>query len=126
MTVFLYAGFLTLLYLFLTFRTIKLRTQNKTSLGDGGHSSLLKAIRVHANFSEYVPLGLLLLFFIESSGVNKPVVHIIGSSLLIARCIHAYGVSQTDEKLIFRQIGMILTIGALAVSSLYLIYRSLG
>ncbi|MEN9842262.1 MAG: hypothetical protein RLZZ612_91 [Pseudomonadota bacterium] len=30
----------------------------RVAVGDGGHPELLRAMRVHANFAEYVPLSL--------------------------------------------------------------------
>ncbi|HMW46880.1 MAG TPA: MAPEG family protein, partial [Cellvibrionaceae bacterium] len=60
----IYAGVLALLYMVLTFRTIYLRGKFKAALGDGKQELLQRAIRVHGNFNEYVPLGLVLLLLV--------------------------------------------------------------
>ena len=57
-----FAAILAILYIQLSFRVIKLRRAKRISLGDGGDKSLQAAIRTHANFIEYVPFSLILLF----------------------------------------------------------------
>ena len=37
------------------------RNRHKIGIGDGGDKALARKIRVHGNFVEYVPLGLLLM-----------------------------------------------------------------
>ena len=60
-----YAGLLGLLFIFLTLRIVRMRWKYKVGIGDGGEHVLAKAIRVHSNFIEYVPLALLLLYLVE-------------------------------------------------------------
>ena len=50
-----YAAILALLYVCLSARTIGFRRKSRVSIGDGGDQELLRAIRMHANFAEYVP-----------------------------------------------------------------------
>ncbi len=121
-----YAALLALFYLYLSLRIIGIRKEVRASIGDGGSSKLNRAIRVHANFSEYVPLALLLLYFLETQSANAIVVHFLAALLLIARIVHAYGVSQTNEKLKFRIFGMFSTVSVIGVCSIYLLLLSLG
>ncbi len=118
----LYAAVLGLIYVGLSFRTIALRRKQRLSLGDGGDKALNRAIRVHGNFAEYVPIGLILLFLLESQAYSRVLVHIFASMLLAGRILHAYGVSQLKEKLIFRTTGMLLTLFSIIFSSLVLLY----
>lgn len=60
----IYASLLALFYVYLSARTIGLRRIAKISIGDGGDDSLLRAIRMHANFYEYAALTLVLLAFV--------------------------------------------------------------
>jgi uncharacterized membrane protein YecN with MAPEG domain len=60
-----YAAILALLFIILAVRTIKTRREHKVAIGDGGEKSILRASRVHANFSEYVPFSLLLIAMLE-------------------------------------------------------------
>ncbi len=123
----LYAAICGLIFVFLSIRVIKTRRQRKVALGTGEDTQLTRVIRVHANFAEYVPLGLLLLFLFETQWKSVTAVHIFGASLVIARLIHAYGVSQEQENLRYRVIGMVLTFSVILILSLgillnYLIY----
>ena len=61
----IYASLLALFYVYLSARTIGLRRIAKISIGDGGDDSFLRAIRMHANFSEDAPLTLVLLAFVD-------------------------------------------------------------
>ena len=112
-----YASFLTLLYVYLSIRIISIRRGKKISLGTGADKQLERAIRVHSNFSEYVPLSLLLILMLELQSVNYIIVIFLGFLLLVGRCIHAYGVSQQQEDFRLRVYGMILTFMTLIFSS---------
>jgi uncharacterized protein len=108
-----YAALLALLYVGLGVRVIRLRRSEKVALGDGGRQSLQRAMRVHANFAEYVPLALILLALAEITGATGLALHGLGFALLIGRAVHAYGVSQAEEDYRFRVAGMALTSVAL-------------
>ena len=64
----IYATILGLLFIALSVRTIRMRRKHRVAVGDGNNSELRRAMRVHANFAEYVPLALLLIFFVELDG----------------------------------------------------------
>jgi len=57
----LYAALLALIFVALSVRTLRMRRRLRIAVGDGGDTALLRAMRVHANFAEYVPLSLLLI-----------------------------------------------------------------
>ena len=82
---------------------------------------MLRAMRVHANFAEYVPLSLFLIYLVEASGVNLLIVHALGVALVVARLSHAYGVSQVRENFKFRVFGMASTFSVMLVSALVLL-----
>ena len=103
----LYAGLLTVLFIGLSINIIRLRYQFKTGIGDGGNEMLAKAIRVHGNFSEYIPLALLLLGIYEMNGASPMWLHVLGAILFIGRILHAVGLSKSTGVSKQRQIGMI-------------------
>jgi len=82
---------------------------------------MLRAMRVHANFAEYVPLALILIFLVETSVTSGLFVHALGAALLIARLSHAYGVSQQPENFRFRIFGMATTFTVLLTCAGYLL-----
>jgi len=117
----LYASVLAILFVALSVRTLRMRHRLKIAVGDAGNQALLRAIRVHSNFAEYVPLSLLLISFVEMSGASALLVHLLGLCLLVGRAVHAYGVSQLNETYAFRVAGMAMTFTTLMGASGYLI-----
>jgi uncharacterized membrane protein YecN with MAPEG domain len=116
----LYASLLALLFVALSVRTLRLRRSLKIGLGDAGNAQMLRAMRVHSNFAEYVPLSLILVYLVEAHGASALLVHALGLCLLSGRLSHAYGVSQAKENYIFRVAGMAMTLTVLVLSSAYL------
>lgn len=57
----IYAALLGIVFLLLSIRTLRLRRRLRIAVGDGGSVLMLRAMRVHGNFAEYVPLALLLI-----------------------------------------------------------------
>jgi len=116
-----YAAILALLFGALSVRTLLLRRRLRVAVGDGGDARLLRAVRVHANFAEYVPLCLLLVAFCEAQGASTVWLHAVLAGLLLARLSHAYGVSQVDEPAGFRVFGVALTLTVLFISAFRLL-----
>jgi len=56
-----YAALLAVLFLVLSVRVIGWRRESRVEFGHGEDSELLRRMRVHANFAEYVPFTLLLM-----------------------------------------------------------------
>jgi uncharacterized membrane protein YecN with MAPEG domain len=116
-----YASALALLFVALSVRTLRLRRSLGIPIGDGGNPGLLRAMRVHANFTEYAPLGLLLVFFVEIRGADPWLVHGLGSALVLGRLAHALGVSQPRERLQYRVLGMALTLTVILTAAFTLL-----
>ena len=109
----LYASVLAILFLVLSSRTIGLRRAQKVEIGDGGNRDLLRRVRVHANFAEYVPIALVLLACAESLRLAPMMLHAIGIVLCAGRLSHAYGLSQTPHIMPLRVFGMLATFAAI-------------
>ena len=120
-----YAALLALFFVFLSFRVIGWRRLKSVELGHGEDSELLRRMRVHANFAEYVPFTLLLMAIAESMTAPRPLIHVAGLILIAGRLMHAYGLSQTPHILRLRVGGMILTFTALALSAIICLSLSL-
>ena len=84
---------------------------------------MTKALRAQANFAEYVPMILILLFFAEETSISIYLLHLCGGLLLIGRISHAYSLlvaEQWDGKKIqgtlrFRQVGMVMTFSSMLI-----------
>jgi hypothetical protein len=118
----LYAALLALVFVALSLRTIYLRRTLKIGVGDGSNKHMLRAMRVHANFAEYVPMSLVLLLFVEARGVDAWLMHALCASVLLGRILHAYGVSHLRENFAFRVAGMVMTLTPLLVCALLLLW----
>jgi hypothetical protein len=118
----LYTALLVLLFVVLSIRTLRLRGRLRIALGDAGNEEMLRAMRVHSNFAEYVPLSLIALYLAVAQGAAEWFIHALCLCLLLGRLSHAYGVSQVRENLSFRVAGMAMTFIALVSASAYLLY----
>lgn len=117
----IYAALLTGLFLVLSWYVIMYRKANLISLGDNDDKALRKRMRAQANFIEYTPLGLILMLIVELQGASAVAIHAMGLALLGGRVLHAVGFTATPQKIILRQIGMVLTLAMLALSALALL-----
>jgi len=115
-----YAAVLAVLFVGLGVRTLLLRRSLNIAVGDAGNQRMLRAMRVHSNFAEYVPLSLLLIYLVEMREAQSLLVHMLCLCLLVGRASHAFGVSQVKEDYRYRVLGMAMTFTALVASSTYL------
>ena len=122
----LYAGILGILYVGLSAFVIRGRWKNRVSLGDGDNQDMIKRIRVHANFIEYVPFALILMFLLETEGASATLIHGLGVALVTGRIIHPIGILTKFGPSWGRTGGMILTFGVILIGSLYAIGSFLG
>ena len=86
----------------------------------------LKILLEIGNFAEYTPIALILLAFMEINKGNIYLIHALALIFLVGRVIHAYGLSQMNENLLFRLIGMMATISVIALSAFANIYLSIS
>jgi uncharacterized membrane protein YecN with MAPEG domain len=120
----LYAGLLALWFLVLSWRVVQ-RRRGGIYLGDGGDQAMLRVIRGHANFAEYVPLALLLMGMLELSRLSIYALHALGIVLLVARLLHGYALSFTDHFTFGRFWGAALTFTVLAIEAVLCVYQGI-
>lgn len=113
----LYIGLAALLLIVLSARVMRLRGKHRIGIGDGGQADLQLAIRVQANFIEYVPIALLLLLCVDLVGDSKWIVHVLGILLLVGRVLHAYGLSGSPNESFGRAAGTVLTLLVLVIGA---------
>ncbi len=120
-----YAALTALIFLTLSLRVILYRRANIISLGDNGDKNLLKRMRAQANCAEYAPIALILLMLTELNGAPAFAIHLLGFALVAGRALHAFGFASTPQKIILRQIGMVLTAGMIVLCAFGLIGHAL-
>jgi hypothetical protein len=92
----LYVVLAAILLIKLSFDVVRLRMQYRIATGDGGSYELQTAIRVHGNAVEYLPIGCLLLLFMEMNGAAIWTVHACGILLILGRLFHYYGLKHRE------------------------------
>jgi uncharacterized membrane protein YecN with MAPEG domain len=120
-----YAGLCGLVYIVLAGLVVKARWRYRVNLGAGSEPGMERAIRVHANFAEYVPLLLVLLVLAEMQGLPATAVHAAGCVLIVSRVLHAWGLSRHSGRSFGRFYGTVGTLLLLASLSIYLAARPL-
>jgi len=88
---------------------VRVRMQQKIFAGDKGDPVMANAIRVHANFAEYVPLALILILLAEMQGAPALALHLLGGGLVLSRVMHALGMATEPHKPLLRGGGALLT-----------------
>lgn len=122
----LYGAASGLLLLLLSWLVVKARWRYGTSLGTGTEPGMTRAVRVHGNFVEYVPLALVLLLLAELNGLPALFLHGAGAVLLASRALHAWGLGTTSGRSFGRFYGTAgtwLVLLALSLSLLYAAWR---
>ncbi len=113
----LFAGLCALMQCLLTALVIARRVQSGIDLMDGGDVVLSRRIRAHANFSETVPMALLLMLALELGGLPATWMWVFGLALLTGRLLHAGGLLM-EGMAWSRFSGMVLTLGVLSIEAL--------
>src|SRR2546425_11948765 len=117
----LYAGVLGILLVVISARVSVLRGKFKVMFGDGGKEPLMRALRAQGNFTEYVPLALLLIIMVEWGGTKPLVVHSLAGGLLASRLVHYWGITARKDP--GRGIGVTIRWIVLAVSARNALYH---
>lgn len=121
-----YLGILVLMYAVLALGVAGLRKRNLVTFGDAGNATLRIAIRVHANFIEYVPIVSLLVALLEMSGASANRVHLLMGGLLLSRLLHPLGMTARPGTWQFnlgRVGGILLTIAVLVTAGISALIR---
>lgn len=87
----LYAGLLGVVSMVLSALCGAQRGKSGVSIGDGGNDQMVVAMRRHGNFTEHVPIALIVIALLEMNSVSVMAVHILGGGLLFCRVAHAVG-----------------------------------
>jgi uncharacterized protein len=121
---FLYAGLLGLLLIALSAQVVLARRRFRVGLGAGTEQGMQQAIRVQANFTEYVPFAALLLVIAEIQGLPVAAIHAAGILLVASRVLHAAGLSQSPGRSFGRFYGTAGTWLVIVGLSLWLLWAA--
>ena len=116
-TTLVYAGLLGLLLVVLSFNVMQ-NWVRMTGAGQSSDRAMRRAEKVLSSFTEYVPIGLVMLALLETNSAPTLILHILGIMLVAARIMHAYGSNEMPGSDLLRFLGAQLTFLMLAISSL--------
>ena len=105
-----YACVLALIFVALVLYVGRMRDKTKISILDEGNVELAERIRRHANFTENVPIPLILLFAVELNGASPVLLHSLGITLVAARILHPFGIQQRKLRTPARGLGSLGTL----------------
>ncbi len=105
----IYAAVFAIFQIVITLKIVELRHAEKVSLGDGGVEAVNRKIRGHGNFTETVPMALVLMLIAELSGSPFWCIHALGLLMVVSRVMHYAGVTTGTGHGKFRKNGMRLT-----------------
>ncbi len=106
----LYAALLACLFFRFTMMIIRKRKKLQISLGLGENNELLGVVSAYNNFTQYVPIFLILFFLADLSNIyHWLILHLLGLAFCLGRGLHFYAIK---DKMNFknRVLGMKLTI----------------
>ena len=111
----LYVAVNAVLLLILSVLTVRARIATGTTLGDGGKPRMLQTTRAFGNASEYIPIGLIMLYALVVVGAPTWLLHVQGATLTLGRVFHALGLHAVAGRSTGRVLGMLLTWASLLI-----------
>lgn len=119
----LYAALLALLLLALAGLVVRGRIRHHVDLGIGAEGQIEKQVRAHANLAEYAPVFLVLLLVAELGAAPSWLLHAAGATFVVARVLHAVGLSRTRTASFGRYWGTVFTWLVILLLAVYLLLR---
>jgi hypothetical protein len=105
-----YVGAHIVLILVLALGVVSARRKHGVALGDGANEAMQRAIRVHGNATEYVPMLLIGLTVLSLLDASRPwMIHVLGLLLLVSRIAHAQGLGGSNGRSAGRMFGTLGT-----------------
>ncbi len=120
----IYASLLALLMIVLSTRVSVMRAKTDIPILHGDNIALAERIRQHANFTENVPMALILMGIVELSGADALWLNAIGATLLFSRIIHPFGVNADNNYRVARGMGALLTTVSVLISVVFILLNA--
>jgi len=121
----IYAVCCALILAALSVRCIRMRFKHKAPLGHGGNEEMERAMRVHANAAEHIPIVLIMIVLLAALQASVLFIHLAGIALVVGRALHAFGFSRISGPSRGRFFGQVLTFTAYLIAIVGLIFSIL-
>lgn len=102
------------------------RAKTGVSIFHGDDITLAEKIRRHGNFTETVPLALLLMVVAEAQGAGPSWLHAAGLLLLVSRLVHPFGLKHDNPNNVLRGIGSGGTTLAMLLMIVFILWNALA
>ena len=122
----IYLSILALMFVVLSIRVIALRGNpifKFFSFGKNNPAMLDRSIRGHGNFSEYVPIFILLLFCAEQIGLQEHILHTYGIFFFFGRIMHGICFCFLERNIFLRVGGTALTLITISILAIHILLR---
>lgn len=119
-----FAGLLILLQVVMTAFVGLFQVKSGIAFLDGGNVTMTRRMRAHGNFTETVPIALLVMVLTELSAAPAPLLWSGGFALLAGRMMHAYAIVKHGTSPA-RAVGMFLTVLPMTVFGGFLVWSLL-
>jgi uncharacterized membrane protein YecN with MAPEG domain len=120
------AGIIINIQMLLMMLTGKSRYKYKQGLGEGNHPELLARIRSHGNLAENAAIVLVVLGFLEMSGVSSLYIGIAAGLFIFGRLLHPIGLFKTSGSSLPRAIGVTFTAAIGMIGGIALVAVAIG
>ncbi|MDJ0848961.1 MAG: MAPEG family protein [Myxococcota bacterium] len=121
-----YAAILAIILTVLAGQVGPYRLKAGVSILDGGDMKLAERIRRHANFTEAVPMALLLMAAIELDGASPALMHGLGIALVVSRIAHPFGIHHDNIRHPARAVGAFGTMIVTLVAAVVALWQFIG
>lgn len=101
----IYAAAMVAISIWLGFQVGSFRGKTGISILHGDNMELAEKIRRHGNFTENVPLALILMAIIELNGAGATLLHVLGIGLIAVRIAHPLGLHHDNMRHPLRAVG---------------------
>jgi hypothetical protein len=118
-----YLALTMVLWVVLGARVAAFRNSAKIGLGTQENRELEKRVRVHGNLAEHAPMVLLGLAALEIMNAAPVILHAAGGVWILARLLHAFGLSRSSGYSLGRFLGTLLTWTLMLVMAIMLLIR---
>ncbi|MCZ6853918.1 MAG: MAPEG family protein [Gammaproteobacteria bacterium] len=122
----LYAALLMIIVGYLGYKIGSLRGSTGISIFHGDNMEVATAMRRHGNFTENVPMALILMGIVEANGGNGIFLHVMGVALVLARIAHPIGLHHDSIAHPLRAVGALGTFLVMVVLAGMALWQAVG
>lgn len=119
-------GILGVLAVLLSINVIRHRGRSQISLDPTPDPGLHVAVRIFGNFTEYVPIALIVLAVAEINKTGTTILWVISGLIVVGRLIHIFGLKVDKPLTIARVVGILFSWVSIGLGSVMCLIAAFG